>query len=264
MAEISDESRPGYYAIIPANVRYDDSIPANAKLLYGEISALIGPDGFCYASNAYFMQIYGFSDPTITRLISKLENAGYIKRELERDQTGQVTRRKLYLSVSVPEIQPPINFDTTPHQNCGEGGIKNDGYTNLSITDIKESKKRKAKAAGPEPLTDEQLRDAVVAAITRIADPSWPKDVKNELFRWAMAMYDPNRVVKKAHPVRSQGSVDAMFRKLGKYGGNNPDTMICMLCSAVEAGWQGVQPPNGTQPVIQRKPPSEGSDVVCL
>lgn len=130
-----DVERPGYYAIIPADVRYDDRLPANAKLLYGEISALIGAEGFCYATNSYFMKIYGFSDPTISRLISALEKHGYIKRELERDKSGQVVRRKLYLSVSAPEIHPPINFDTTSPQNCGEGGIKNDGYTNLSITD---------------------------------------------------------------------------------------------------------------------------------
>ena len=43
-----DDIRPGYYAIIPADVRYDDGIPPNAKLLYGEISALIGKDGFCF------------------------------------------------------------------------------------------------------------------------------------------------------------------------------------------------------------------------
>lgn len=129
-----DVERPGYYAIIPADVRYDDRLPANAKLLYGEISALIGAEGFCYATNSYFMKIYGFSDPTISRLISALEKNGYIKRELERDTSGQVVRRKLYLSVSTPRIQPPINFDTTSPQNCGEGGIKNDGYTNLSIT----------------------------------------------------------------------------------------------------------------------------------
>lgn len=129
-----DETRPSYYAVIPADVRYDDSIPANAKLLYGEISALIGAEGFCYASNSYFMGIYGFSDPTITRLITKLESAGYIKRVLERDNSGQVVRRKIYLSVSVPEIHPPIIFDTTSHQKKGEGTIKNDGDTNLSNT----------------------------------------------------------------------------------------------------------------------------------
>ena len=76
-----DDIRPGYYAIIPADVRYDDSIPPNAKLLYGEISALIGKDGYCYASNKYFSDVYGFAPETIARLVSRLEEAGYIRRE---------------------------------------------------------------------------------------------------------------------------------------------------------------------------------------
>ena len=53
-----EERKPGYYAIIPSDVRYDDSIPPNAKLLYGEISALIGAEGYCFASNDYFAELY--------------------------------------------------------------------------------------------------------------------------------------------------------------------------------------------------------------
>lgn len=129
-----EERKPGYYAIIPADVRYDDRIPANAKLLYGEISALIGADGFCFASNQYFADVYGCTPVTVARLISKLEENGYIKRELVRDNTGQIVQRKLYLSVSMPEIQPLNNFDNTPQQNCGEGINKNVKDTNTSIT----------------------------------------------------------------------------------------------------------------------------------
>lgn len=255
-----DAERPGYYAIIPADVRYDDRIPANAKLLYGEISALIGAEGFCYASNSYFMRIYGFSDPTITRLITQLEKAGYIKREMEKDKSGQVVRRKLYLSASVPEIQPPINFDTTSHQNKGEGTIKNDGDTNTSITVLKENKKEKAKQEKPEPLTDEQLRDAIVTGIGKIAQPSWSRDEKNEIFRLAMALYDPGRVVKKAHPVRSQLSVDGTFRKLSQ--GGSPQVMINMLSDAIIGGWQGVQVPKQQQ--ISQKQPAEERRYQCV
>lgn len=252
-----DDIRPGYYAIIPADVRYDDGIPPNAKLLYGEISALIGKDGFCYASNAYFMNLYGFSDPTISRLISQLEKAGYIRRELEKDKTGQVVRRKLYLSVSAPEIQPPIKNDTTLPSKIIGGGIKNDGETNKSITVKEKNKKEK-----PQQLTDEELRPLVVSGINGLAQENWGAAVKNDLFRWVMALYDPNRTVRKAHPVRSKLSVDATFRKLAQ-SGKDPQVMIGMLCTAIEGGWQGVQVPSKGK-AAAAKPLQEEREYRCL
>lgn len=253
-----DDIRPGYYAVIPADVRYDDGIPPNAKLLYGEISALIGKDGFCYASNAYFMNLYGFSDPTISRLISQLEKAGYIKRELEKDEKGQVKRRKLYLSVSVPEIRPPIKNDTTLPSKLIGGGIKNDGETNKSITVKEKDKKEK-----PKPLTDEELRLLVVSGINGLAQPGWSAAVKNDLYKWVMALYDPERVVKKAHPVRSKLSVDGTFRKLA-LSGSDPQVMIGMLCTAIEGGWQGVQVPNSGTKAAPPKPTQKERQYRCL
>ena len=252
-----DVVRPSYYAVIPADVRYDEGIPPNAKLLYGEISALIGKDGFCYASNAYFMELYGFSDPTISRLISQLEKAGYIRREIEKDDSGQVKRRKIYLSVSVPEIQPPIKNDTALPSKLIGGGIKNDGENNKSNTRKEKDKKEK-----PEPLTDEELRPLVVSGIRGLAKDNWSKDDKNELYRWVMALYNPERVVKKAHPVRSELSVNGTFRKLAAYG-NDPQAMITALCTAIEGGWQGVQvPKSGT--AAPANPKQEEREYRCL
>lgn len=230
-----EESRPSYYAVIPADVRYDDSIPANAKLLYGEISALISADGFCFASNSYFMQIYGFSDPTISRLISQLEKAGYIKRELERDKSGQVVKRKIYLSVSVPQIQPPIKNDTTSPQKKGEGGIKNDGYTNTSITDIeKENKKEKAKA-----LTDEELQALFVPWITDAAGDSWSRTEKNDVFLALVGFYAP-RATKKQTPSRTTAAFTALANRLIRYSKGNASLMVDMLERATTAGWKSV------------------------
>ena len=194
-----------------------------------------------------------------------MEKRGYIKRELERDKSGQVVRRKLYLSVSAPEIQPPINFDTTSPQKKREGGIKNDGYTNLSNTVKKKVKKEKPQKKNADPLNDEELREVVVEAITHLASPDWGKDVKNEIFSLVMTMYDPQRVVKKARPVRSKNSVNAMFRKLRAYGGQNPHAMILMLCTAIEAGWQGVQPPAGAAASpLRQSQQREERDYVCV
>jgi len=127
-------NRPSYYAVIPADVRYDDSIPANAKLLYGEISALIGPEGFCFASNQYFSELYGIREENISRLITKLEQAGHIIRVLVRDNTGQIKVRKLYLRVSLPSIQPLDEKNNTPLPKNQEGIDENVKDTSLSNT----------------------------------------------------------------------------------------------------------------------------------
>ena len=130
---------PGYYAVIPASVRYDDSIPANAKLLYGEISALIGEEGFCYASNSYFADLYKVSERTITGLVSKLQKAGHIVLDLERDDTGQITARKLFLSTSVPDGQPVEKIFYTPRKNFREGIENNFQYTNTRFSNTPKS-----------------------------------------------------------------------------------------------------------------------------
>jgi hypothetical protein len=72
---------PAYYAIIPANVRYADLKP-NAKLLYGEITALCKVEGFCWADNDYFAGLYKVDHKTISRWISQLRDAGFIDVEI--------------------------------------------------------------------------------------------------------------------------------------------------------------------------------------
>lgn len=128
-----DKKTPGYYAVIPASVRYDDSIPANAKLLYGEISALIGQDGYCYSTNQYFADVYQMAEDTISRLISKLEAAGYIFREIERDGSGQIVRRRIYLDVSMPDGQLQGASDQSSRLKNREGIGQKVGETNTSI-----------------------------------------------------------------------------------------------------------------------------------
>ena len=88
---------PGYWAVIPATVRYDDRIPANAKLLYGEITALCDRKGFCWAKNEYFAALFGWSADTVTRLIRKLRDAGYL--DVEMVPTASGSERRIYAGV---------------------------------------------------------------------------------------------------------------------------------------------------------------------
>ena len=42
---MEEEIKPNYFAVIPANVRYDDELTEKAKLLYGEITCLSNKEG---------------------------------------------------------------------------------------------------------------------------------------------------------------------------------------------------------------------------
>ena len=86
--------RPSFYAIIPATVRYDNGLCANAKLLYGEITALSEKHGYCFASNSYFAKLYGVSNVTISRWISSLKEKGYLSIEIDQEN-GNVRHIKI-------------------------------------------------------------------------------------------------------------------------------------------------------------------------
>lgn len=93
-----EELQKVYYAIIPANVRYDKDLVPNAKLLYGEITALCNEKGYCWASNQYFAELYNVSDRTIKNWISQLADKGYIQRSVKyREGTKEIEQRKLFI-----------------------------------------------------------------------------------------------------------------------------------------------------------------------
>ena len=119
----------GYYAILPANVRYDKNLTPNAKLLYAEITALTNEKGYCWATNSYFAKLYGVSKYTITCWIKNLKDSGYITVKLiYGDGRKNIEKRYIYLKGAdekVEEIEEnnptqenldtyPRNIDTLP------------------------------------------------------------------------------------------------------------------------------------------------------
>lgn len=107
-----DEINKSYYAIIPANVRYDKELPANAKLLYGEITALCNEKGYCWAGNDYFAQLYNVSKTSISKWVSALIEKGYLTSELiYKEGTKQILYR--YLRIVTYPIEEKLNTPLT-------------------------------------------------------------------------------------------------------------------------------------------------------
>ena len=76
------KQKPNYYSIIPASVRYDKNLTPNAKLLYAELSALIGMNGACKAPTCYFADLYEVSKTSIQTWLKSLEDNNYITRKV--------------------------------------------------------------------------------------------------------------------------------------------------------------------------------------
>ena len=110
---MTHNEQPSYYAIIPATVRYDERLKYAERLLYGEITSLIGKDGYCFASNSYFSKLYGVIPGTISRWISHLAQLGYIKLEIIRDDKNEVIERRIYIT----DISCRNILQTTYEQN---------------------------------------------------------------------------------------------------------------------------------------------------
>ena len=146
---VTTSPTPSYYAIIPAHVRYDDGLPPNAKLLYGEITALCSVEGFCWAKNAYFATLYGVKVRAVQRWIEALEAAGHIlvepidgyQRHIRLPESERAAR------VRKDAEQPRVKKDMgacqkrhTPMSKKTRGYVKKDTH---SITESITTKKTK-------------------------------------------------------------------------------------------------------------------------
>lgn len=140
--------KPNYYAIIPANVRYDKELKDKAKLLYGEIVALSDKQGYCYASNKYFAELYEVSTTTISTLIKNLVEKGYIESEIiYKEGTKEILNRYLkifkypYLKKFKYPIKENLKDNNTSINNTSinkKENIKRKSFTKPTIEEIKQ------------------------------------------------------------------------------------------------------------------------------
>lgn len=140
--------QPNYYAVIPADVRYDKELTPMAKLMYGEISALAQKEGKCWATNSYFAELYGVNNLTISRWISSLVKRGYITLEIVyKEGSKEIDKRIICIDkkINTPMQKNQEGIDekiNTPiDEKVKENNTSNKQYKNNNIE--KEIKKKK-------------------------------------------------------------------------------------------------------------------------
>ncbi len=153
-----------YYAIIPANVRYDSELKANEKLLYGELTALTNEKGYCWATNGYFAELYSVSKQSVSAWISNLKDKGYINIVYVKDTANtNLEKRLIYIANPHQEnLKPPSKNLEAPHQeNLKENNtINNTNNNTFNITKEHEEKNvcacEKPKNENPKELTEQE------------------------------------------------------------------------------------------------------------
>lgn len=231
---MGNRQKPGYWAVIPAAVRYDAGLPPNAKLLYAEISALCDAEGYCFAGNAYFVSCFEWTDRSVQRLLKALEEAGYIHTDVIRNpETNEVQERRIYAGINpartcvpLPTILSggPDKKDGTPsRQNCRVEQYNKD--LNNTPLPPKGGKGKKSK------LTDEvkgMLNDYVRG---------------DRALGEAMVAFIEIRTAKGA--VNSARAIKTLLKELDRLSGGNRSLKLRLVEQSVANSWKSVFPLKG-------------------
>ena len=174
-----------FYAVIPADVRYDKRLKPLARLLYGEITALSNEVGYCWATNKYFSNLYSVSESTIKRLISDLKECGYIDTSVIYDvKTKEVIERRIVIKNVLRNVVT-VDYDTPPAKTeC----IKEKVFIKPTVEEIQNYCKERNNRVNPE----------------QFVGKSKMKDWKSAVRTWERNSFETKQVTQK---VKTKNSV---------------------------------------------------------
>ncbi len=225
-----EHRKPGYIAVITSEVRYDNTLRPNAKLLYGEITALAGADGYCWATNDYFAQLYDMDKKSVSRLVSQLQKRGHIRIDVMRKQGGKgaIDERRIYIGRAVAEVLDPIHqkVDTPPpeggegiHQKVEVINRKND--TSKNDTPISPPKLRVPMDVGMRLNEYTGADKELLAALCGLLE---------------------NRQKANKKPVKTVRALNGILCDLDKLSGGDRATKLLLLDKAITSNWLTVYP----------------------
>ena len=129
--------KPNYYAVIPADVRYNKNLSPNSKLLYAEITALCNMNGKCTASTQYFCKLYEVSRVSIQKWLKILEDNNYIKRvNIYKPDSKQIETRVITLVNSSIKQKLTDNSNININNNNLTDSNKKARFKKPSVDDI--------------------------------------------------------------------------------------------------------------------------------
>ena len=216
--------KTGYWAVLPASVRHDRRLTQTAKLLYAEISGLAQADGYCWATDKWFSELFGCSVATITRALRSLVQGGYIR--IERSANAKGTERHIYAGLDPGRGGIVKNDDTV------EGIVKNDETPIVKndetppATHIKTENKK----------SDTGARAREEDEVDRVLDGFAGDDAT---LRDALADFREDRRRRKK-PMRTALAASRLCSKLQRLSRGDRAVMCAMLDKAIERGWDSV------------------------
>ncbi len=116
----------GGYAICLNEWALDKEIKNEIRLLI-IISSLTAKEGYCYASNKYFSELFDEDESTISRKIKKLQDKEYITIDYEKRGCEIVSRKIRLTKISIDDCQ---KYQSTIDENVKEN---NTSINNTSI-----------------------------------------------------------------------------------------------------------------------------------
>ncbi len=240
---MADRPAGGYYAVIPAEVRYDQDLKPNAKLLYGELTALCNQSGYCWATNEYFADLYGLSVSTISRLITQLEQRGYIRTEMAATATG--SERRIYAGAFVVQTRGSCQKEQDPLDEKSKRGLDENGNTHNRYNNTREyytdNTPQSPPAGGGAEKQDKPKKRTSPYALQEDAKPVLRAYCTNypELTR-PLADLIEVRQAKKA--INSRRAIKMLLEELDRLSGGSRANKLALLRRAIANSWKTVYP----------------------
>ena len=277
------------YTVMANHHLRNHALSLKAKGLLSQMLSL--PEDWDYTLSG-LAEINRESKDAIRAAVQELEQAGYIQRRQTQDKGGKFAGNEYVIreipcpqetdtQEAPPEAsgEPLLDFPTTEKPSTEKPSSEKPSSEkpssekpspenptqlnkDISSKDIKEKNKKEKPG-----LDETALRQLFARKIRENQNPDWTRAQMNTLYKSLVDLYDPGRQVRKAHPMRTEASVNRTFAKLAEWHGSDILGMIDTIGAAIANGWQGVQPPNGYQrgkKPGQAPPPSGEVEYRCV